>query len=85
MEGAAGSSVTTRTHQLIPELHKQFNRVILSIEPRNPLTGCGADTEHQGSGERERRKQAGDTEIPVYRGLINSCVPVFAAKTWKCG
>ena len=55
MEGAAGSSVTTRTHQLIPELHKQFNRVILSIEPRNPLAGCGADTEHRGSGEREKK------------------------------
>lgn len=82
MEGAAGSSVTTRTHQLIPELHEQFNRVILTIEPRNPLAGCGADTEHRG---RERRKQAGDTEIPVHRGLVNSRVPVFAAKTWKYG
>ena len=63
MEGAAGSSVTTRTHQLILELHEQFNRVILSTEPRNPLAGCGADTEQRGSGERERGKKAGDREI----------------------
>lgn len=34
---------------------------------------------------RERRKQAGDTEIPVYRGPVNSRVPVFAAKTRKYG
>ena len=65
MVGAAGSSVTTRTHQLILELHKQFNRVILSTEPRNPLAGCGADTEQRGSGERERQTGRGQRDTSV--------------------
>lgn len=51
-----------RTHQLILELHEQFHRVILSTEPRNPLVGCGADTEQRGSGKRERGANRQGTE-----------------------
>lgn len=70
MEGATGPSVTIQVHQCLPELHEQVNRAILSLEPRNLLAGCGAETRPQVCREANGKRSEGrqETERPRYPG-----------------
>lgn len=81
MEGATGPSVTIQVHQCLPELHEQVNRAILSLEPRNLLAGCGAETRPQVCREANGKRSEGrqETEDPGILGTRKSLrVPVFA-------
>lgn len=57
MEGATGPSVTIQAHQWLLELHEQFNRAILSQEPRNLLAGYGTEVPPQVCREAHRREE----------------------------
>lgn len=88
MEGATGPSITIQEHQQLPELNEQFNRIILSLGPRNPLAGPGAETLLQVCRNAERR-EGGEARLETKREVRRENtilhVQVFAAETRKCG